>query len=55
MSEWLLKQANYVPACIFIIFYFANDGHEINLFLATWSIVHVKGNEILEAIKGKES
>ena len=51
MKAWLWRQAEYIPAYLFIVLYFSHERDLVYLFAATWSIVHVKGNEILEAVK----
>ena len=54
MSAWLLRQAAYIPACVFIVVYFSGSRDVMWLFAATWCVVHVKGEEIIEAVKDRE-
>jgi len=54
MNAWLWRQAEYIPAYIFIAFYFFDGRDVLNLFFATWFIVNAKGNEILSAVKKDE-
>ena len=51
MSDWLWRQATYIPALVFVIFYFTDGREVLNLFIATWYIIHAKGDEVLEAVK----
>jgi hypothetical protein len=51
MNDWLWRQATYIPALVFVAFYLFDGREELNLFLATWCIIHAKGEEILDEVK----
>ena len=55
MSKYALRLLDYAPAVILVIFYFVYDREILNLFAATWYVIHAKGDEILDAIKEREA